>query len=351
MPASDHADFWVIVGTVAPVTIAADVILIGQSIPLGRYLKRQEGETTWTSRLREHHLHFIGIDLALCLAVIGLSMNALWTGVDSVAEAWTATILLLIALVTLCILAVCTSIIDRNKHKNCNKHKKLFELNRDGVSGRLPGVFSWRLRWVMGVLCRECRQCGHACADWLGYGIRMPGGLRVWRAGSGFRRWRSSAPSSAPDLDDRSVWPRVRVVHPFHPWSGREFEFVQRRRTWDVDRVFFRVPGSGTTSRLTSKARIRTNRNPKVVVGPGASAVTRERSVSSPRSSNPCMRTSRPEATAPRLIPFAPSLSIDHAFETRDTSTWATLCAQSEPLLERRSVERAGRKQRPSAPL
>ena len=42
--------------------------------------------------------------------------------------------------------------------------------------------------------------------------------------------------------------PRVRVVHPFHPWSGREFEFVQRRRTWDVDRVFFRVPGGDVVS-------------------------------------------------------------------------------------------------------
>ena len=42
--------------------------------------------------------------------------------------------------------------------------------------------------------------------------------------------------------------PRVRVVHPFHPWSGRELEFVQRRRTWDVDRVFFRVPGGDVMS-------------------------------------------------------------------------------------------------------
>ena len=67
---------------------------------------------------------------------------------------------------------------------------RLFELNRDGVSGRLPGVFSWWLRWVMGVLCRGCRRCGRACADLPGYGIRMPGGLRAWRAGSGFRKWR-----------------------------------------------------------------------------------------------------------------------------------------------------------------
>ena len=59
---------------------------------------------------------------------------------------------------------------------------RLFELNRDGVSGRLPDVFSWRLRCVMGAVCRVCRRCGRACAGLPGYGSRMPGGLRVWRA-------------------------------------------------------------------------------------------------------------------------------------------------------------------------
>ncbi len=29
------------------------------------------------------------------------------------------------------------------------------------------------------------------------------------------------------------------MTHPFHPWSGREFVFVDRRRTWDEDRVAF----------------------------------------------------------------------------------------------------------------
>jgi hypothetical protein len=31
----------------------------------------------------------------------------------------------------------------------------------------------------------------------------------------------------------------VRVTHPFHPWSGRDFEFVKRRRSWELDRVYF----------------------------------------------------------------------------------------------------------------
>jgi hypothetical protein len=31
----------------------------------------------------------------------------------------------------------------------------------------------------------------------------------------------------------------VRVTHPFHPWSGREFVFLAVRQTWSEDRVFF----------------------------------------------------------------------------------------------------------------
>jgi hypothetical protein len=31
----------------------------------------------------------------------------------------------------------------------------------------------------------------------------------------------------------------VRVTHPFHPWCGREFEFVALRNNWGEDRVCF----------------------------------------------------------------------------------------------------------------
>jgi hypothetical protein len=31
----------------------------------------------------------------------------------------------------------------------------------------------------------------------------------------------------------------VRVTHPFHPWSGREFVFVAVRKNWAENRVFF----------------------------------------------------------------------------------------------------------------
>jgi hypothetical protein len=41
------------------------------------------------------------------------------------------------------------------------------------------------------------------------------------------------------------------VTHPFHPWSGRRFEFVAVRRTWRQDRVFF-VLGDGTLTSLPS---------------------------------------------------------------------------------------------------
>ena len=31
---------------------------------------------------------------------------------------------------------------------------------------------------------------------------------------------------------------RVRVVHAFHPWFGRDLEIVKRRRNWRADRVY-----------------------------------------------------------------------------------------------------------------
>jgi len=32
----------------------------------------------------------------------------------------------------------------------------------------------------------------------------------------------------------------VRVTHPFHPLSGREYEFVEHRQNWGEDRVCLR---------------------------------------------------------------------------------------------------------------
>jgi uncharacterized protein DUF5372 len=46
-----------------------------------------------------------------------------------------------------------------------------------------------------------------------------------------------TAPSTAPDPVGGQR--TVRVTHPFHPWSGREFAFVAVQQTWKKDRVFF----------------------------------------------------------------------------------------------------------------
>jgi Family of unknown function (DUF5372) len=35
----------------------------------------------------------------------------------------------------------------------------------------------------------------------------------------------------------------VRVTDPFHPWAGRELEFVKRRHNWQADRVYVRDAG------------------------------------------------------------------------------------------------------------
>src|SRR5215469_6273528 len=46
-------------------------------------------------------------------------------------------------------------------------------------------------------------------------------------------------PASSNALDAAAAQRMVRVTHPFHPWSGREFVFVAVRQTWSQDRVFF----------------------------------------------------------------------------------------------------------------
>ena len=50
------------------------------------------------------------------------------------------------------------------------------------------------------------------------------------------RRWIES--SNAPD--DAGGQRVVRVTHRFHPWFGRELEFVVRRQSWGEDRVCVR---------------------------------------------------------------------------------------------------------------
>ena len=65
------------------------------------------------------------------------------------------------------------------------------------------------------------------------------GGFVVSSLGSGasVHVGRSRALSTAPSSG--SAGGRFRVIHPFHPWLGREFELVVHRRTWGEDRLFF----------------------------------------------------------------------------------------------------------------
>src|SRR5271166_3284712 len=51
------------------------------------------------------------------------------------------------------------------------------------------------------------------------------------------RRQRYPVPSTS--LDPVGDQQTVRVTHPSHPWSGREFVFLAVRQTWSQDRVFF----------------------------------------------------------------------------------------------------------------
>ena len=41
------------------------------------------------------------------------------------------------------------------------------------------------------------------------------------------------------------------MTHPFHPLSGREYEFVEHRQNWGEDRVYLRDEDGGLFSLLT----------------------------------------------------------------------------------------------------
>jgi len=41
---------------------------------------------------------------------------------------------------------------------------------------------------------------------------------------------------------------RFRITHPFHPWSGQEFELVTYLHTWGENRVYFHREGEHLVS-------------------------------------------------------------------------------------------------------
>lgn len=61
---------------------------------------------------------------------------------------------------------------------------------------------------------------------------------------------------------------RVRVTHPFHPWAGRELEFVKRRNNWRADRVYVRDDTGGLVS-LPAEWTDAVPEDPFVVVASG----------------------------------------------------------------------------------
>ena len=62
----------------------------------------------------------------------------------------------------------------------------------------------------------------------------------------------------------------MRVTHPFHPLAGQEFEFVKRRRNWQLDRVYF-FDGGGVLVSLPAEWTDAVAADPFVVVAAGRS--------------------------------------------------------------------------------
>ena len=48
-------------------------------------------------------------------------------------------------------------------------------------------------------------------------------------------RW----PTSSTAADANGLSRRFRITHPFHPWSGQEFELVTYLHAWGENRVYF----------------------------------------------------------------------------------------------------------------
>jgi len=53
-------------------------------------------------------------------------------------------------------------------------------------------------------------------------------------------------PSTTPDASGLNR--RFRITHPFHPWSGQEFELVTYLHTWGEHRAYFQKEGEHLVS-------------------------------------------------------------------------------------------------------
>ena len=59
----------------------------------------------------------------------------------------------------------------------------------------------------------------------------------IWGCGgfSPLDLWRELSTTPQRNLKGQ----RFRVIHPHHPWYGREFELLTHKQTWGEDRVYF----------------------------------------------------------------------------------------------------------------
>jgi hypothetical protein len=80
--------------------------------------------------------------------------------------------------------------------------------------------------------------------------------------------WRWLEPSSATDANDLSR--RFKITHPFHPWSGQEFELITYLHTWGENRVYFYKEGEHLISVPASWTDI-VAEDPVVKLGAGRS--------------------------------------------------------------------------------
>jgi hypothetical protein len=47
------------------------------------------------------------------------------------------------------------------------------------------------------------------------------------------------SPEASTAADANALRRRFKIVHPFHPWSGQEFDLVTYLHTWGEHRVYF----------------------------------------------------------------------------------------------------------------
>jgi len=61
---------------------------------------------------------------------------------------------------------------------------------------------------------------------------------------------------------------RFRVIHPFHPWFGREFELFDYRHSWSEDRVYY-LDEKGDLGRIPTRYTDLRAEDPFVVMAAG----------------------------------------------------------------------------------